>query len=139
MHPTDVAALLTDAAPYRPTAVVSARQLPEAVEWRSEQGVSLQGAAGDWELTDDDGDRWTVEPAAFARSYRRLPNGRYAKHETVEAVRLTRAVEVSTREGLSAAQTGDWLLRDARGAVWPVPDAVFRARYRPADGRAPRR
>ena len=86
-----------------------------------------------WELTDDHGNRWTVEAEAFARSYHRRPDGRYAKHELVHAVQLTRGVRVTTTEGISAAQAGDWLLRDAEGAVWPVPDETFRARYRPVE------
>jgi len=128
----DFTALLVDAAPYQPTAVVSARRLTEPLTWRSDRGATLHAAAGDWELTASNGDRWTVAPEAFDRSYRQLPDGRYAKHETVHAVQLTRSVQVPTREGTSTASSGDWLLRDANGALWPVPDEVFRTRYRPA-------
>ena len=35
--------------------------------------------------------------------------------------------------GEADADVGDWLLRDEVGAVWPVPDHVFRERYCPAD------
>jgi len=131
--PPDLDALLAGAARFTPTAVVRARRLDHPLSWRDSRGTTLRAAAGDWELTDPDGARWTISPEAFARSYHRLPDGRFAKHETVEAVRLRRAVEVPTREGPVTAQPGDWLLRDAEGAVWPVPDALFRARYRPVE------
>lgn len=122
--------MLEHAAPYRPSSVVSATRLPAATSWRTDRGNRMRAEAGDWELTDDHGNRWTVEAEAFARSYHRRPDGRYAKHELVHAVQLTRGVPVTTTEGISAAQAGDWLLRDADGAVWPVPDETFRARYR---------
>jgi hypothetical protein len=127
----DPAALLADAKPYRPIAVVTARRLTEPLTWLSERGDPLRGAAGDWQLTDADGNQWTIAPATFARSYRRRPDGTYAKHEVVEAVRLAGPALIPTREGPSAANAGDWLLRDATGAVWPITDRLFQARYRP--------
>lgn len=133
MVATEIAALLERAALYQPTAVVRARRLSSPTAWRTDRNATMQAAAGDWELTDDAGDRWTVASGTFDRSYHRRPDGRYAKHERVEAVRLPRDLQVPTTEGLSAAHAGDWLLRDARGAVWPVPDETFRARYRPAE------
>jgi len=130
MPPVEIAALLEQAAQYRPSTVVSAHRLDAATTWETDRGATLRAEAGDWELTDEQGNRWTVEPATFARSYHRRPDGRYVKHEPVDAVRLTRDLDVPTAEGMSTAHAGDWLLRDARGAVWPVPDDVFRTRYR---------
>lgn len=132
----EIDALLRDAARYEPTTVAHARQLCEPLIWHNENGATLRAEVGDWELADDDGKRWTVAPDSFSRTYRRLPDGRYVKHEPVDAVRLRAPLAVPTREGSSTAEPGDWLLRDAEGALWPVPDEVFRARYRPA---APRR
>ena len=133
MPSTEVDGLFQGAARYRPTAVVTARRLTEPLTWHTEGGATLSAQPGDWELTDADGDRWTVEPAAFARSYRRRPDGRYAKHEFVDAVRVAHGIDVPTTEGPSTARPGDWLLRDAGGAVWPVPDHTFRDRYSPVE------
>jgi hypothetical protein len=133
MAATEITALLEHAATYEPTAVVRARRLPEGATWLTDRGAPMQAEAGDWELTDDSGGRWTVQPETFARSYRRLLDGRYAKVERVNAVQLTSELQVPTAEGVSPARAGDWLLRDADGAVWPVPDETFRARYRPVD------
>jgi hypothetical protein len=136
LTPAEIDALFRHARRYRPTAVVSARQLPDPLVWRTSRGADLRAEAGDWELIDDDGDRWTVAPEAFTRSYQRRPDGRYAKLEIIEAVRLQHPVEVATHEGPSSADSGDWLLRDAEGAVWPTTDQTFRRRYSPTGSRA---
>jgi hypothetical protein len=128
----EIDALFRHARRYRPTAVVSARQLTDPLVWRTSRGADLRAEAGDWELVDDDGDRWTVAADTFTRSYQRSPDGHYRKRELIDAVRLTGRAEISTLEGAATAEIGDWLLRDAVGAVWPVPDGTFRARYRPA-------
>jgi hypothetical protein len=129
---SDIATLLADAKPYRPTAVVTARKLARPTMWQSDRGATLRAAVGDWELRDGEETSWTIAPATFERSYRRRADGRYEKHELVEAVRLTDHVQVPTREGLSAASPGDWLLRDSSGATWPITDRLFHARYQPA-------
>jgi PGDYG protein len=133
MSSPEIAALLDQAQRYQPCTVVSAHRLVAALTWRTDRGAPMRAEPGDWELTDEQGNRWTVEPETFARSYRRQPDGRYAKHELVDAVQLTYPLEVPTTEGVSTARIGDWLLRDAAGAVWPVPDQQFRVRYRPVD------
>lgn len=132
--PPDASALLAGAARFLPTAVVTAHPLDEPLTWAGPHGSRLSAAAGDWLLRDAAGATWTVAPDTFARTYRRLSDGRYARHEPVRAARLTGPVEVETREGRVTARAGDWLLRDAAGAVWPVPDGQFRERYRPAPG-----
>lgn len=132
MTPAELAELFGSARSYRPVSVVTARRLSEPLTWYSERGAELHAAVGDWELVDAAGARWTVAPATFARSYRPRSDGRYEKHEMVQAVRLTEPAQIPTREGLSAANRGDWVLRDSSGAVWPVVDRVFRDRYDPA-------
>lgn len=133
MPSSGVAALLAGAERFVSTSVVTARRLDETLTWRTVHGDELRARPGDWELTDADGDRWTVAPETFARTYRRLPDGRrFVKHEEVEAVRVRESVCVPTHEGPVVARPGDWLLRDAAGVMWPVPNVRFRARYRPA-------
>lgn len=129
---TEIDAMFRHARRFQPTAVVSARRLTRPLSWLSESGARLQAQPGDWELTDD-GNSWTITADAFARSYQARSDGRYAKKEIVQAVRLAEPVEVSTAEGPSTGRPGDWLVRDPVGAVWPVPDHTFRRRYRPAD------
>jgi hypothetical protein len=99
---------------------------------RTSRGADLRAEAGDWELIDPDGDRWTVAADTFTRSYQRSPDGHYRKRELIDAVQLTGRAEISPLEGAATTEIGDRLLRDAVGAVWPVPDRTFRARYRPA-------
>lgn len=128
---TEVLDLLRDARRYRPTTVVRATRLARPRSWRSARGSELSAAAGDWLVTDG-AEEWTVVPDVFARSYRRLPDGRFAKDAPVAAVRLERATEVSTLEGVARAEPGDWLLSGVDGEVWTVTDAYFRSHYEPA-------
>ena len=67
----EIDALFRHSRRYRPTAVVSARQLTDPLVWRTSRGADLRAEAGDWELVDDDGDRWTVAADTFTRSYQR--------------------------------------------------------------------
>jgi hypothetical protein len=74
-------------------------------------------------------DEWTVEADIFARTYRRLPDGRFTKDATVDAVRTEQALDVPTREGVARAEPGDWVLRGVDGELWTVTDDYFRTHY----------
>jgi hypothetical protein len=122
--------LLRGARRYRSTSVVRATRLTEPRTWSSDRGSTLAAAAGDWLVTDG-ATEWTVAAGVFARTYRRLSDGRFAKDAPVDAVRADHPVEVPTLEGSARAETGDWLLRGVDGELWTVTDAYFRANYEP--------
>ena len=67
----------------------------------------------------------------FARTYRPLPDGRFAKDATVDAVRTDSALDVPTSEGVARAEAGDWVLCGVDGELWTVTDPYFRANYAP--------
>jgi hypothetical protein len=128
---TDPVELLDGARCYRSTAVVDATRLTAPRTWHTARGCALAAVAGDWLVTDGS-EEWTVAADIFARTYDRLPDGRYAKHATVDAVRTDRPVEVRTLEGPARAEPGDWVLRGVDGELWTVTDAYFRTHYEPA-------
>lgn len=125
--------LLRGASRYRSTAVVHATRLARPHAWRTGRGSALSARAGDWLITDGV-QEWTVEADIFARTYRRLPDGRFAKDAPVDAVRTDRPLDVPTLEGVARAEAGDWVLRGVDGELWPVSDAYFRSTYTPDAG-----
>ncbi|WP_175616190.1 PGDYG domain-containing protein [Mycobacterium sp. GA-1841] len=121
--------LLDGAGRYRSTIIVGAVQIQQESDWTTARGDPLQMAAGDWWVTDDRGDRWSVAADVFAQTYEQLPDGRYRKAAQVVATELTETVTVQTLEGLATAEPGDWLVRNPGGECWPVPAADFSRRY----------
>jgi len=56
----------------------------------------------------------------------------------IEAIRLTRAMEIDTIEGTLTASPGDWLITGVEGEQYPVKNSIFMATYDPADDAAQR-
>jgi hypothetical protein len=133
--PAVPAELLRGARRYRSTAVVRATRLARPYTWRTARGSALSARAGDWRLSDGV-EEWTVEADIFARTYRRLPDGRFTKDAPVDAARTDRPLDVPTCEGVARAEAGDWVLRGVDGELWTVTDAYFRSTYTPEPGSA---
>lgn len=120
------------AAPYRRLGVVTARKLDATHEWLTSEGSELRGERGDWLVVDAAGVERTVSAAQFPQMYRPLGGGRFRRSGTVLARRATAEEVVDTLEGAALARPGMWVLTDAAGGSWPVPDNVFRAGYEPS-------
>lgn len=114
---------------YRKTGVVTARRLSENVEWTTEAGDRMTGAAGDWLVVDVTGGERTVVDATFRASHRHVEGDRWERCSVVEARQATATETVSSAEGEATARPGNWIVRDAPGNAWPVPDAHFRQAY----------
>src|SRR5438128_1145931 len=79
-------------------------------KWGGEQ----RAKAGDW-LVDNDGDVYTVDAAVFARTYRpahRRP-GAYVKTTPVWAERAETAGFVTTKEGVTHYEAGDYMVSNS--------------------------
>ncbi len=72
-------------------------------------GHDQQCQQGDW-LVDNEGDVYTVNAESFAKTYRAVSKGLYAKSQCVWARQAAQAGSVATKEGLTAYQSGDWLV-----------------------------
>lgn len=90
--------------------------------------------SGDW-LVDNDGDVYTVDAETFARTYREVRRGAYAKSTPVWAERAAIAGTVTTKEGRTDYAAGDWLVsnREDGGDAYAVAAGKFLAMYEPDD------
>ena len=111
---------------------VRAERLDQPVRWRAGSGQELAGGAGDWLVHDPSGGRRTVTDASFRAGHRHLEGDRWERTGAVSARPALPGEAVATQEGGVVAGEGDWLVRDPDGHEWLVPDAHFRAGYRPA-------
>lgn len=97
-------------------------------KWGGEQ----RARAGDW-LVDNDGDVYTVTADTFARTYRPVSKGAYVKSTPVWCVRADAPGQVSTQEGITAYQAGDWLVSNQAdgGDAYAIAADKFEALYEP--------
>lgn len=97
-------------------------------KWGAEQRCK----PGDW-LVDNNGDLYTVDAAAFARTYRPAGRGTYFKATPVWAEVAARDGFVQTKEGRSRYATGDYLVynEESGGDAYCMSAAKFEAMYEP--------
>ncbi len=74
-------------------------------KWGAEQRCKR----GDW-IIDNDGDTYTVDQQVFAKTYRRVGPGVYIKTTPVWAEVATKSGAVTTKEGASNYEVGDYLV-----------------------------
>ncbi len=116
---------------YERIGVVSAWYLTEPRMWFSESGDKLFSKAGDFWVVDAAGVGRGVAGRRFTELYE--PTGRpneYRRCGTVIARQVTAEEPVETLEGSAVAHAGMWIVSDAHGDSWAVPDDHFRATYR---------
>ena len=87
---------------------------------------------GDW-LVDNDGEVYTVAADTFARTYRAVSKGLYVKTTCVWAEQASTAGQVTTLEGRTAYQPGDWLVSNQAdgGDAYAIPADRFATLYEP--------
>jgi hypothetical protein len=74
-------------------------------KWGGEQRCKQ----GDW-IVDNDGEIYTVDADVFARTYREVHRGAYSKITPIWAEVATSAGQVSTKEGQTNYEAGDYLV-----------------------------
>jgi hypothetical protein len=114
---------------FRRIGEVRARRLTEPVPWTSGRGDPLQGASGDWLIIDPSGGQRTVAADRFSELYQPVGGDRYQRSGTVRAVQVSSPTKIQTREGVSTAHPGDWVVHGPDGESWPVPAAEFARSY----------
>ena len=99
-------------------------------KWGGEQ----RAKAGDW-LVDSDGDVYTVDADVFARTYRPVGPGAFVKTTPVWAARAEKAGAVTTKEGTTHFQAGDYLVSNSRddSDQYAISAEKFEQLYIPAD------
>ncbi|SFK33630.1 RyR domain-containing protein [Cellulomonas sp. KH9] len=110
---------------------VQAERLEEPAAWTTSGGDHMQGAPGDWMVTDAAGTRRSVASGVFEAGHRARPDGTWDRLGIVRARRVARPQRLLTLEGPATARPGDWVVLGQRGEQWPVTDEAFRLGYRP--------
>ncbi len=89
---------------------------------------------GDW-LVNNHGDVYTVEDRTFSRTYRQTGPGTYVKATPVWAEVATTAGEISTKEGATHFDAGDYLVYNDPDEhdAYAVAKCEFERMYEPGD------
>jgi hypothetical protein len=122
--------------PFRRTGTVRARRLGTRRPWVRPSGEELSGDAGDWRVTDTNGDERTVRDTEFHASHEPLGGELWRRTGTFRAWRVSEDLILRTMEGRAIAHPGDWVVEGYRGQRWPVSDRQFRRTCQPASTEA---
>jgi len=95
-------------------------------KWGGTQGCK----PGDW-LVNNNGDTYTVDGETFARTYRSTGPGTYIKVATVWAEAANEAGEVTTKEGATRYEPGDYIVYNEPdgGDGYAVSKVAFEQMY----------
>jgi hypothetical protein len=102
--------------------------------WQNEAGNPMQGRAGDWRVTNDEGRSWSVAPDIFAQTYQHLHEDRYRRIGDVVARPAVDGELISSLEGRQTARAGDWVIKGVSGEQWITSAEHFAANYERTDG-----
>jgi len=120
----------------RPTEFVTAVQINLDLDGFTYRkwGGTQRCNRGDW-LVDNQGDVYTVECETFARTYRSTGPGTYVKATPVWAEVATTGGEVSTKEGTTHFDAGDYLVYNESDGQdgYAVTKRDFDRMYEPGD------
>jgi hypothetical protein len=97
--------------------------------WTNEDGNPMQGRAGDWRVTNDEGRSWSVVPDIFEQTYQHLEADRYRRIGDVVARPAVDGELISSLEGRQTAQAGDWVIKGVSGEQWITSAEHFAANY----------
>lgn len=107
---------------------VTAERLDRPLTWTADGVHELVAQPGDWRISD--GERvWTVDDAAFQRSYEPAGGG-FGRSGVVRARPAQVGEVVQTLEGEVRAGAGDWVVEGEGGECWPVSAEHFARTYR---------
>ena len=97
------------------------------VKWGGEQHCK----SGDW-LVNNAGECYTVEQESFANTYKEIAPGQFVKAGPVWAEEAETNGSVSTKEGVSQFQAGDYVVSNNEDGTdaYTVPKAKFEERYK---------
>jgi hypothetical protein len=119
--------------PDRPVAAVRLALDTDGVIYRK-WGGEQRAKAGDW-IVDNDGDTYSVDAAVFARTYRQVGVGAYVKTTPVWAERMQQSGSVSTKEGATRYEAGDYRVsNNSDGSdAYAMTAEKFESLYMPDD------
>lgn len=93
-------------------------------KWGGEQTAKV----GDY-LINNNGEAYTCDGQVFADTYEEVGDDEYVKTATIEATEATEAGSISTLEGESAYEAGDFLVTNPGGDRYCITRDKFLAMY----------
>ena len=120
-----------DARSFERVGMVEAKRLSAPLRWAIRSGEQMRGDVGDWRVIDDLGEVRTVTDPEFQASHEPADDGQWRRVGTFRAWRASEPLVVRTKEGISTADRGDWVVEGQSGERWPVKEGQFQRTYRP--------
>lgn len=114
---------------FRRTGRVHARKVSIGWTWSAGEGDRMQAASGDWRVSDEEGNEWSVAADIFPETYRHVSGDIWERRGIVLARPASPGERIATLEGEVDTRAGDWVVRGEGGEEWPVPAAQFERRY----------
>jgi hypothetical protein len=115
--------------PDRPVAAVRLSLDTDGLVYRK-WGGEQRAKPGDW-IVDNDGDVYTVDADAFARTYRQVGKGAYVKTTPIWAEQARSAGSIETKEGVTHYEAGDYVVSNNSDGSdgYAIAAAKFEALY----------
>ena len=113
------------AASFERVGLVRASRLTEPLTWLNYTGEEMHGEAGDWRVTDEQGNLRTIKDPEFESSHELVADDLWRRVGTFLAWQVTEPVVVRTKEGKATARAHDWIVEAPSGERWPVEQGQF--------------
>lgn len=114
---------------FRRTGTVVAHRHTAPWSWTSASGQTMHADAGDWEVSGEGGDTWSVRDDIFRLTYQPVDGEHWRRDGVVQARPAHTGEVIDTLEGPLTAQAGDWVVRGPAGEQWPVRPEAFGRQY----------
>jgi hypothetical protein len=114
---------------FRCSGTVVAERRDEPFTWTSASGETMHAKPGDWVVEAADGRIHSVADDIFRATHTQDSGGRWSRTGIVEARPSRLGEVVETLEGPAKTADDDWVVRGAKGEMWPVPAAEFASDY----------
>jgi hypothetical protein len=114
---------------FRRRGEVSAVRRNQPWTWTTTDGTVLHGAAGDWEVTDEDGVTRSIAPSIFEKTHEAIDGQRWRRVGEIRGRRARPGEVVHSLEGDQTARVGQWVLRGVEDEEWLVPVEHLEASY----------
>jgi hypothetical protein len=117
--------------PNRPVTAVRLMLDTDGLVYRK-WGGQQRAKPGDW-IVDNDGEVYTVDADVFVRTYRQTGPGTFVKTTPVWAEKARAAGSVTTKEGVTHYEAGDYLVSNHSDGPdeYAISAAKFEALYTP--------
>ena len=114
---------------FRRRGEVTAVRRDEPWSWSTSDGTVMQGKAGDWEVTDDEGATRSIAPSIFEKTHAPVDGDRWRRVGEIRGRQARPGEVVHSLEGDQRARPGQWVLRGVEGEEWLVSAEHLESSY----------